>query len=223
MIAKNKTALVVFSGGQDSTTCLYWAFEKFGQDNVLAVSFDYGQKHRTELKSAKKISQLTQTEHIVLPINTFSALGGNSLISNQKIDNELDAETQLPNTFVAGRNIIFLSFASSLAYQYKIKHLITGVAQTDYSGYPDCRHETILSLQKTLNLGLEYDLTIHTPLMFLSKKQTVELAIEVGAMTALKYSHTCYNGISPGCGECAACILRAKGFEQAGVEDPLFN
>ncbi len=139
------------------------------------------------------------------------------------LDNELSTETMLPNTFVPGRNLIFLSFAAALAYQQNIKHLVTGVAQTDYSGYPDCREKTIQSLQQTLNLGMEYDLQIHTPLMFLSKKQTVHMAQKFGAMQALSYSHTCYNGERPGCKKCSACLLREKGFVEAGIEDPLFQ
>ncbi|MFK5984957.1 MAG: 7-cyano-7-deazaguanine synthase QueC [Pseudomonadota bacterium] len=222
MTIEKNLALVVFSGGQDSTTCLYWAFDKFSKENVRAVSFDYGQRHKVELIAAKKICQLTSIEHTILPINTFNALGGNSLTGQQSVDNALNSETSLPNTFVPGRNLIFLSFAASLAYQLGIKHLVTGVAQTDYSGYPDCRESTIQSLQNTINLGMESDLIIHTPLMFLSKKQTVLLAEKLGAMPALAHSHTCYNGVQPGCGKCAACILRAKGFAQAGINDPLF-
>jgi 7-cyano-7-deazaguanine synthase len=220
---KNNKALVVFSGGQDSTTCLYWAFDKFSRENVKAVSFDYGQRHTVELTAAKEICQLTKTEHIILPINTFTSLGGNALTGNAQVNNQLNPQTHLPNTFVPGRNLIFLSFAAALAYQHNIKHLVTGVAQTDYSGYPDCREKTIQSLQKTLNLGMEYDFQIHTPLMFLSKKQTVEMAQKTGALKALSYSHTCYNGERPGCGKCAACLLRENGFAEAGIADPLFE
>jgi len=223
MKIKKERALVVFSGGQDSTTCLHWAFEKFSKANVSALSFDYGQRHTIELTAAKEICQLTATEHIILPINTFAALGGNALTGNIQVNNENSSNTDLPNTFVPGRNLIFLSFAAALAYQQGIKHLVTGVAQTDYSGYPDCREKTIESLQQTLNLGMEYDITIHTPLMFLSKKQTVEMAQQLDAMKSLSYSHTCYNGERPGCGKCSACLLRAKGFAQAGIKDPLFE
>jgi 7-cyano-7-deazaguanine synthase len=223
MNVEKQTAIVVFSGGQDSTTCLHWAFEQFAKENVTAVSFDYGQRHTIELSAAKEICKLTGIEHIILPINTFASLGGNALTDKIQVSNDLNTETDLPNTFVPGRNLIFLTFAAALAYQYNIKHLVTGVAQTDYSGYPDCREQTIESLQHTINLGMEYNLTIHTPLMFLSKKQTVEMAQELGAMNSLAYSHTCYNGERPGCGKCSACILRAKGFAQAGIIDPLFE
>jgi len=216
-------ALVVLSGGQDSTTCLYWAIEKFGRERVSTVSFDYGQRHLIELESAKQIAQLAGVEHQVLPINTFNALGGNALSGNEEVDNALDMENNLPNTFVPGRNIIFMSYAAALAYQKKITHLITGVAQTDYSGYPDCRQDTLQALQQTLNLGMEQSFTIHTPLMYMSKAETVKLAVRLGALEALALSHTCYNGQRPPCGRCAACILRAKGFAEAGVDDPLIE
>ena len=223
MKLKKQKALVVFSGGQDSTTCLHWAFDKFSKTNVSAVSFDYGQRHVIELNAAKEICQLAAIEHSILPINTFGFLGGNALTDNIQVNNENITTTDLPNTFVPGRNLIFLSFAAALAYQQGIKHLVTGVAQTDYSGYPDCREKTISSLQQTLNLGMEYDIKIHTPLMFLSKQETVEMAQNLGAMKSLSYSHTCYNGERPGCGQCSACLLRAKGFAQAGIADPLFE
>lgn len=223
MASEIAKALVVLSGGQDSTTCLYWAIDKYGSENVSSVSFDYGQRHRVELLCAEQIAELAGTKHYCLPINTFTALGGNALTGQEKVKNEPKRETQLPNTFVPGRNIIFLSYAAALAYQHKINHLVTGVAQTDYSGYPDCRENTLKALQNTLNLGMEASFTIHTPLMHLSKAQTVALAVELGAMPALALSHTCYNGQQPPCGECAACQLRAKGFAEAGVADPLLN
>jgi len=213
-------ALVVFSGGQDSTTCLYWAIKQFGGDNIKALSFDYGQRHAIELESAKKIAQMAGIVHQIIPINTFDAIQNNALTGDIDVNNSLQ-ENGLPNTFVPGRNLIFLTFAAAIAYQDKITNLVTGVAQTDYSGYPDCREETIQSLSKTISLGMEYPVTIHTPLMHLNKQQTVELAKELGALDALAYSHTCYNGQFPPCGQCAACILREKGFQAAGVIDPL--
>ena len=215
----SETALVVLSGGQDSTTCLYWALNKFGAGNVQALTFDYGQRHRIELECAKKIAAAAAVPQTELPISTFAALGGNALVD--EIDVE-DAEGDaLPNTFVPGRNIVFLSFAAAFAWQRNIRHVVTGVAQTDYSGYPDCREETIERLQAAIGAGMEADIRIHTPLMHLSKKQTVELAVELGALEALGLSHTCYNGKRPPCGECEACRLRARGFAEAGVTDPL--
>jgi len=213
-------AVVVFSGGQDSTTCLYWALDKFGQENVTSLTFDYGQRHRIELQAAQTIAKLAGVTNVVLPINTFAEIGGNAL--TDKIQVETDTNTdELPNTFVPGRNLIFLSFAGAHAYTLGAQHLVTGVAQTDYSGYPDCREPTIQAMQTALRLGMEYELSIYTPLMHLSKAQTIELAQQVGAIDALAYSHTCYNGAVPPCGECQACALRAKGFAEAGVEDPL--
>jgi len=223
MQQKTETALVVLSGGQDSTTCLYWAIRRFGLENVAAVTFDYGQRHRTELASAQKIASMAAVAHTVLPINTFSAIGGNAL-TDQDIapqTGETAQATALPNTFVPGRNLIFLTFAAALAYTQGRQHLVTGVAQTDYSGYPDCRENTIKALELSLRLGMEAPLTLHTPLMYMSKAETVELAREVGAMEALAYSHTCYNGAVPPCGQCDACRLRARGFAEAGVADPL--
>lgn len=215
-------ALVVLSGGQDSTTCLYWAMDKFGVENVRSVSFDYGQRHRIELQSAQTIAHMAKVKHSVLPINTFNALGGNALTGEDEVESAHEqTQDALPNTFVPGRNLIFLTFAAAFAYQQQIQHLITGVAQTDYSGYPDCRRNTLDALEKSISLGMEYPIEIHTPLMDLSKAQTVDLAQQLGAMEALAHSHTCYNGQFPPCGECAACQLRAKGFEQAGVDDPL--
>lgn len=225
-------ALVVLSGGQDSTTCLYWAINEFGRENVSSLSFDYGQRHKIELEAARKVAEIAAVAHEILPIGTFSALGGNALTDDIDVADEVNADidakgclahSTLPNTFVPGRNLIFLTFAAAYAYQRSIKHLITGVAQTDYSGYPDCRESTLSSLEQTLRLGMEYNITIHTPLMNLSKSDTVTLAESLGAMDAMAYTHTCYNGAQPPCGHCQACLLRAKGFTAAGRTDPLIE
>ena len=218
----NAKALVVLSGGQDSTTCLYWAIDKFGRENVSSVTFDYGQRHRIELTSAAEIADFTGVPNVILPIDTFAALGGDALTATDiAVESTLDEDSGLPNTFVPGRNLIFLTFAAAFAYQRNIAHLVTGVAQTDYSGYPDCREETMKSLQMAIQQGMESELQIHTPLMHLSKKETVELAQVLGALPAMAMTHTCYNGERPPCGHCAACELRAKGFAEAGVSDPL--
>ena len=215
-------ALVVLSGGQDSTTCLYWAIKKFGIECVSSVTFDYGQRHRIELDCAQEIAAFAGVPNVVLPIDTFAALGGNALTDTSvDVETQIDAETGLPNTFVPGRNLIFLTFAAAFAYQRGIANLVTGVAQTDYSGYPDCRAETMTALQSALRAGMESDIRIHTPLMQLSKQETVEPARELGALPALAMTHTCYNGERPPCGHCPACELRAKGFADAGVTDPL--
>ena len=222
MTATSDKALVLLSGGQDSTTCLYWAIDRFGRDCVTAMSFDYGQRHRIELECAANIAATAGVSYVCLPIDTFTALGGDALTdSNVEVHRELDSETGLPNTFVPGRNLIFLTYAAAYAYQHGIGHLVAGVAQTDYSGYPDCRRETLDSLQETLRLGMERDVQIHAPLMQKSKKETVELARDLGALDALGGTHTCYNGARPPCGKCPACLLRARGFEEAGIEDPL--
>jgi 7-cyano-7-deazaguanine synthase len=216
-------ALVVFSGGQDSTTCLYWALDRFGAGKVETLTFDYGQRHRIELAAARSIARLAGVPHRILPVDTFAALGGNSLTdSGLAVGAAPPLETgQLPNTFVPGRNLVFLTYAAAYAWQRNIRHLVTGVAQADYSGYPDCRAETMRALQQSLRLGMEREFEIHTPLMNLTKKETVELAVSLGAMAALGLSHTCYNGQRPPCGVCPACKFRAKGFAEAGVGDPL--
>jgi len=221
----DRSALVVLSGGQDSTTCLYWAIDRFGDGNVSAVTFDYGQRHRIELACAADVARTASVEHVVLPIDTFAALGGDALSDPAvEVDDYAgdDAERP-PNTFVPGRNVVFLTFAAALAWRRGIDQLVTGVAQTDYSGYPDCRAETIASLERTLRLAMESDVVIHTPLMFLSKKETVELAVEVGALDAMALTHTCYRGQRPPCGSCPACVLRARGFTEAGIDDPLLE
>ena len=218
----NAEALVVLSGGQDSTTCLYWALDKFGSNAVAAITFDYGQRHRVELGCAARVAEFAGVSHKVMPIDTFAALGGNALTDrNIGVQKEVDLETGLPNTFVPGRNIVFLTFAAAYAWQSNIEHLVTGVAQTDYSGYPDCRQETIEALQLTIRLGMASNVVIHTPLMSLSKKETVLLARDLGALEAMALTHTCYDGRRPPCGECPACELRARGFNEAGIEDPL--
>src|SRR5690606_34253864 len=158
-------ALVILSGGQDSTTCVYWAIERFGRDSVESLTYDYGQLHRRELQAARRIADYAGIPNVVLPINTFEAIGGNAL-TDPSIEVPRTAETDsLPATFVPGRNLVFLTLAAAYARRYDINDLVTGVAQTDYSGYPDCRRETIDALEKMLALGLERRFTIHTPLM----------------------------------------------------------
>ena len=170
MKADPDKALVVLSGGQDSTTCLYWALDRFGDGNVSAITFDYGQRHRIELDCAERIAGAASVPWVLLPIDTFAALGGNALTdSGIRVQPTLDEDTGLPNTFVPGRNIIFLTFAAAWAWPRRIGNIVTGVAQTDYSGYPDCREETIRSLEATIALGMESDVRLHAPLMHLSK------------------------------------------------------
>lgn len=216
----SERALVVLSGGQDSTTCLYWAIDRYGRDNVEAVTFDYGQRHRIELDCARDVSMRAGIGQTELSIDTFNQLGGNAL-TDGNIDVAEGGDGELPSTFVPGRNLIFLTFAAAHAWQRGIANLVTGVAQTDYSGYPDCRQETIDSLSNTLTMGMDRTFVIHTPLMNLSKKETVLLAEKLGAIDAMALTHTCYEGERPPCGKCPACVLRAKGFAEAGIDDPL--
>ena len=214
-------ALVVFSGGQDSTTCLYWAIDRFGRDNVSTVTFDYGQRHRVELDSARTIAGIAGVSQTILPIDTFTAIGGNVLTDDAQQPDKVMPAASLPNTFVPGRNLIFLSFAAALAYTRGIGRVVTGVAQADYSGYPDCRENTLKALELAIRLGMEARLQLETPLMYMSKAETVKLAEQLGALEAMAWSHTCYNGVVPPCGHCLACQLRAKGFAEAGIADPL--
>lgn len=214
-------AVVVFSGGQDSTTCLYWAKQQFKE--VYTLSFMYGQRHQVELQAAARIAELASVPHHVIDIKAWGAHVGSALTDQaQKVcaDGGLG---DLPSTFVPGRNLVFLTMAAGIAVSLGARHLVTGVCQTDYSGYPDCRHETIQSLQEAINLGLPgtSPVHIHTPLMWLTKAETVTLASKLpGCMEALALSVTCYEGQVPGCGQCPACKLRSAGFAQAGVPDP---
>jgi 7-cyano-7-deazaguanine synthase len=218
----NDKALVVLSGGQDSTTCLWWAMDRFGPGNVVALTFDYGQRHTVELECAARVAAHAGVAHTQLPIDTFNALGGNAL-TDAGIEIDASSDNGLPITFVPGRNLIFLTFAAAFAWPRRISQLVTGVAQTDYSGYPDCRQDTITALERAIGLGMEFEFTIHTPLMNLSKKETVLLARDLGALPAMALTHSCYAGQVPPCGVCQACILRAKGFAEAGIGDPLLD
>ena len=217
--------LVVFSGGQDSTTCLHWALQRFNK--VETVFFDYGQRHRIEMESAIRIAKNNQVPLRIFRLDVFQEIGGNALIdSGMAIEMpEAAVSPALPNTFVPGRNLIFLTYAASYAYTRGITDLVTGVCQTDYSGYPDCRASTMHALEKALGLGLDLDgkLRIHTPLMYLTKAETVQLAEKEGAMESLAFSHTCYEGKFPPCGVCPACLLRQKGFDEARIADPIFK
>ncbi len=221
MDVNHDAALVVLSGGQDSTTCLAWAMQRYKR--IECITFDYGQRHRIELEAAQKIAELADVPWTCLPIDSFSKLGGNALTGDEQVESGVRAENNLPNTFVPGRNLIFLTFAAAFAYQREITELVTGVCQTDYSGYPDCRESTMTALQNSLRAGMEAPFTIHTPLMHMTKGESIKLAQEVGAMELMAWSHTCYNGSVPPCGKCPACELRAKGFAEVGIKDPLLE
>jgi 7-cyano-7-deazaguanine synthase len=222
-------ALVVFSGGQDSTTCLFWAMRKFGLSNLRTVTFDYGQRHQIEINSARKICESLNLEFdlIAIPeiLRTSSPLIDKRVILEQH-DSIDSFKSGLQATFVPGRNILFLTIAANIARHYEIDNLVIGVCEEDYGGYYDCRDEFIRAMNLALNQGLygsSQGLTIHTPLMSLSKADTVRLAMELGekCLAALGLSHTCYNGTYPPCGTCHACLLRARGFAEAGILDPL--
>lgn len=214
---KSNQAIILHSGGQDSTTCLMWAINKF--EKIYLLSFDYGQRHKTELDSAKKIAKILKIPHKTIKLPLFAELTKNALTNQSiKIDGKKNG---LPSTFVDGRNHIFLSVAAIYAKQMNIPNLVTGVCQTDYSGYPDCRDEFIKSLQKTLHLAMDYPFKIHTPLMKLTKGETVKLMQKLGGIDLLKYTLTCYEGAQPACGKCLACKLRLKGFKEARLIDPI--
>ncbi|ENH96335.1 7-cyano-7-deazaguanine synthase [Gracilibacillus halophilus YIM-C55.5] len=208
----NQKAVVVFSGGQDSTTCLFWALERF--EEVELVTFDYNQRHKEEIKVAKEIANDQNLAHHILDMSLLNQLAPNALTRND-MEVEEGEDGELPNTFVPGRNLLFLSFASILAKQIGAKHIVTGVCETDYSGYPDCRDIFIKSLNVTLNLSMEDDFVVHTPLMWLDKAETWELADQLQAFDYVReHTLTCYNGVrGDGCGECPACQLRQKGLE----------
>ena len=208
------SALVVFSGWQDSSTCLFWAKKNF--ENVFAICFDYGQKHVVEIEQAKKIAEIADVPLRIMQIPFINQLSHNALTdSSVKMDAE-KPKNSLPNTFVPGRNLFFLSIAAVYAREIDVKNIITGVSQTDFSGYPDCRDSFVRSLNVTLNLAMDEEFVIHTPLMWLDKAQTWQLADELGVFELVRdYSLTCYNGIvGSGCGTCPACKLRQKGLEE---------
>lgn len=213
MILKEEKAIVVFSGGQDSTTCLFWAKEQFKE--VEAVTFDYGQRHRLEIECAKEIAKEVGIKHHILDMSLLNQLAPNAL-TRDDIEVEEGKNGELPSTFVPGRNLLFLSFAGVLASQVGAKHIVTGVCETDFSGYPDCRDVFIKSLNVTMNLAMDDTFVIHTPLMWLTKAQTWELADQLGVLDFVRNNTlTCYNGIiADGCGECPACKLRKRGLEE---------
>ena len=209
----NKSALVVLSGGQDSTTCLFWAKQKF--DKVYAITFDYGQKHKKEIEIAREIAEQADVPFHLMQLPFINQLGSNALTDSTI---EMDAEKpidRLPNTFVPGRNLFFLSIAAVYARQLDIKYIITGVSQTDFSGYPDCRDTFIKSLNVSLNLALEDQFVILTPLMWMDKAETWALADKLGVLDLVRSKTlTCFNGFpGDGCGHCPACKLRRHGLD----------
>jgi 7-cyano-7-deazaguanine synthase len=221
-------SLVLFSGGQDSTVCLAWALERFV--HVETIGFDYGQRHAVELEVRPRIRERMPAvlarwqerlgEDHVVRIDALAQLSETALTRDVAIE---ISTTGLPTTFVPGRNLIFLSFAAALAYRRGIKHLVAGMCETDFSGYPDCRDDTVKAMQVALTLGMDRRFVIHTPLMWIDKAATFALAEEIGGEKLIELllaeTHTCYLGNRThrhawgyGCGQCPACRLRAEGF-----------
>lgn len=208
---KRQSALVVFSGGQDSTTCLFWAMKHY--EYVETVTFSYGQRHSQELEVAKEIAAEQGVKHHIPDMSLLGQITENALTSDIAIETK---DGEVPNTFVDGRNHLFLSFAAVLAKHHKIRDIVTGVCQTDFSGYPDCRDVFVKSLNVTLNLAMDYEFVIQTPLMWLDKAETWELADQLGKFDYIRQKTlTCYNGIrGTGCRQCPACHLRQAGLEK---------
>ncbi|WP_460149006.1 7-cyano-7-deazaguanine synthase QueC [Pseudomonas sp. S3_E10] len=223
-------ALVLFSGGQDSTTCLAWALERY--EHVETIGFDYGQRHRIELECRLNILQEVRNrfpnwaqrlgEDHVLDLKLLGQISDTAMTAEKTIEFEKNG---LPNTFVPGRNLLFLTFAATIAYRRGLTVLVGGMCETDYSGYPDCRDNTLKATQVALSLGMDAPVIIETPLMWLDKAQTWRLAENLGGQDFVNLiqeeSHTCYLGTRQqkhewgyGCGTCPACELRKTGYEQ---------
>ena len=210
-------AVVLFSGGQDSTTCLWWARERFSE--VRAVSIDYGQRHRTELDAAAHIASVARVPHEVLRLDALAQLGGNALVDASRP--VVGVAGGLPSTFVPMRNVLFLTLAAARAVQWGAESVVCGACETDFSGYPDCRRNTMDALETALSIAVNGRVRIDTPLMWLTKAETVRMARSMpGCWEALALSVTCYHGQRPGCGACHACSLRARGFQGANETDP---
>ena len=206
-------ALVVFSGGQDSTTCLFQAMQQYGAENVQAITFAYGQRHGIELERAASIAQELGIRQTVLDLSLITAITHNALTDAQAAI-ETDAQG-MPNTFVDGRNALFLLYAAIYAKSQNIRDIFIGVCETDFSGYPDCRQIFVQSMNVTLNLAMAYDFRLHTPLMYLTKKETWALADELGVLDYIRTrTHTCYLGVGGGCHECPSCVLRERGLAE---------
>lgn len=239
-MSRENTVIVLLSGGQDSTTCLFWAARQFTPDRIVALSINYGQRHIAELESAERVLDVFRAQHpdiaVVREVVAVGPIlaGTSPLTDHARPVGTYGGVDALPGgleaTFVPARNILFLTLAGNRAVVYDAGHIVTGTAQEDFGGYPDCRAGFIGQMENALNVGLFLDggvdrrLRIWTPLMYLSKGQTVELAASMdGCMDALAFSHTCYKGMVPPCGSCHACLLRGKGFREARTQDPLVS
>lgn len=225
-----ESALVLFSGGQDSATCLAWALARY--EHVETIGFDYGQRHRVELDVRLRLrAEFAQNfphwatklgEDHVIDLSVLGQISDTALTQNAAIAMQ---ENGLPNTFVPGRNLLFFTFAAAIAYRRGLKHIVTGVCETDYSGYPDCRDDTVKAMQIALNLGMDARFVLHAPLMWMDKAATWTLAEELGGGELVELirtgSHSCYKGARDilhewgyGCGDCPACDLRAEGWRR---------
>jgi 7-cyano-7-deazaguanine synthase len=239
MTLTQDSALVLFSGGQDSTACLAWALERFRQ--VETIGFDYRQRHAVELVCRRTIldeikvrfpiwGRCLGDDHVI-DLAVLGSISETALTRDVEIEM---LENKLPSTFVPGRNILFLTFAACVAYRRGLKNIVAGMCETDFSGYPDCRDDTIKALQAALNLGMESRFVLHTPLMWIDKAQTWQLANDLGGPAlvdlTIEHSHTCYHGDRThrhewgfGCGSCPACELRADGFAKFQASASLSN
>lgn len=223
--------LVIFSGGQDSTTCLYYSLAQSpaGAAGVRALSINYGQKHLVELASAVAVTDLAGVEHETVDLPIGALRSTSPLVDHAREVEQYPDEASLPggveDTFVPFRNLLFLVVAANHALHHGCDRIMIGVSQEDFGGYPDCREPFLVAAQVALNEAIGgREVMIEAPLLSRSKRETVELAAALpGCMDALALSHTCYRGDYPPCGKCHACILRAKGFSEAGVPDPIFR
>ena len=206
----NKKALVILSGGQDSTTCLFWAKRIYKE--IEAISFIYGQRHILELEKAKNLCQENKIKQTILDISVLEQISNNAMMQEIEIK---PLNNNIPNTLVEGRNALFILYSAIYAKSQNIEDIILGVGETDFSGYPDCRDNFIKSMNVSINLAMDYNFKIITPLMNLNKAQTWQLADELGKLEYIKTkTHTCYLGVEGGCGTCPACILRNQGLEE---------
>ncbi|WP_101688171.1 7-cyano-7-deazaguanine synthase QueC [Dysgonomonas massiliensis] len=210
---KEESALVLFSGGQDSTTCLYWALKNFGA--VRTLCFTYGQRHSKEIEVAQALAEKAGVPFQLLDASIISQLSVNSLTNSEVVMDQEQPEGSYPNTFVPGRNLLFLTFAAVIARSHGINHIVTGVSEADYSGYPDCRDTFVLSANAAINLAMDEHFRIHTPLMWRDKAAVWQLADDLGVFDLVRNETlTCYNGIiADGCGHCPSCKLRKHGLE----------
>ncbi|EUJ30194.1 7-cyano-7-deazaguanine synthase QueC [Listeria cornellensis] len=210
----NKKALVVFSGGQDSTTCLFQAIQDYGKENVEVITFFYGQRHAIELEKAKWIVRDLNVKQTMIDTSVIKQTTNNALMDDSMEISQGESE-EYPNTFVDGRNALFLLLAGTYAKGQGITDIIIGVCETDFSGYPDCRDVFVKSMNVTLNLAMDFPFVVKTPLMYLTKAETWALADELGRLDYVReHTHTCYMGVDGGCGECPSCLLREQGLKE---------